>query len=90
MPLNGSVLIPVIAPVGVGEDGESYNINADTVAGAMAVALEAEKLILMTDVEGVKDSGGNLISTLTAKEARKLTKAPNHRRRHDPQSNLLP
>ena len=66
--------IPVIAPVGVGENGESYNINADTVAGAMAIALEAEKLILMTDVEGVKNSDGALMSTLTAKEAKKLTK----------------
>ena len=61
--------IPVIAPVGVGEDGESYNINADTVAGAVAVALKAEKLILMTDVEGVKDGDGQLLSTLTAKES---------------------
>ncbi len=66
--------IPIIAPVGVGEDGESYNINADTVAGAVAVALQAEKLILMTDVEGVKDKSGNLISTLTAKKAEKLIK----------------
>jgi len=67
--------IPVIAPVGVGEHGESYNINADTVAGALAVALQAEKLILMTDVEGVKSHDGSLISTLTSKEAQKLTRA---------------
>lgn len=48
--------IPVIAPIGVDKDGNSYNINADTVAGAIAAALEAEKLILLTDIEGIKDS----------------------------------
>ncbi len=48
--------IPVIAPIGVDDDGNSYNINADTVAGAVAAALEAEKLILLTDIEGVKES----------------------------------
>ncbi|MBR6533430.1 MAG: acetylglutamate kinase, partial [Clostridia bacterium] len=46
--------IPVVAPIGVGEDGESYNINADTVAGALAASLNAEKLIMLTDVEGIK------------------------------------
>jgi acetylglutamate kinase len=56
--------IPVIAPVGVGPDGEAYNINADLVAGALAGALSAEKLIYLSDVEGVKDEKGNLISTL--------------------------
>ncbi len=49
----------MIAPVGVGEDGETYNINADLVAGKIAEALQAEKLILLTDVEGVKDDGGD-------------------------------
>jgi acetylglutamate kinase len=73
--LEGERFIPVIAPVGVGEHGESYNINADTVAGALAIALQAEKLILMTDVEGVKDKADNLIPTLTAKQAEKLTKS---------------
>lgn len=48
--------IPVIAPIGVDKDGNSYNINADTVAGAIAAALEAEKLILLTDIEGIKES----------------------------------
>lgn len=66
--------IPVIAPVGVGKEGETYNINADTVAGAIAAALQADKLILMTDVEGVKGRDGTLISTLTPQEAEKLTK----------------
>jgi len=56
--------IPVIAPVGVGEDGQAFNINADLVAGAIAGELNAEKLILLTDVPGVKDKDGNLIQTL--------------------------
>ena len=57
--------IPAIAPVGVGEGGESYNINADLVAGEVAAALQAEKLIHLTDVEGIKGTGGELISTLS-------------------------
>jgi len=59
-----SKFIPVIAPVGIGEDFEAYNINADLVAGEMAAALKAEKLIMLTDVEGLKDREGNLIHTL--------------------------
>ena len=54
-------LIPVIAPVGVDEDGQGYNINADTAAGAIAAALKAERLIMLTDVDGVKDLAGQLI-----------------------------
>jgi acetylglutamate kinase len=64
--------IPVIAPVGVGEGGETYNINADLVAGEVAAALQAEKLIHLTDVEGIKGPGGDLISTLSQAEARRL------------------
>jgi acetylglutamate kinase len=64
--------IPVIAPIGVGEEGETYNINADLVGGKVASALKAEKLILLTDVEGVKDGKGRLIPTLNAKQARQL------------------
>ncbi|MBU0482071.1 MAG: acetylglutamate kinase [Proteobacteria bacterium] len=60
--------IPVIAPVGVGPDGQSYNINADLVAGALAANLNAAKLILLTDVDGVLDTDRNLISTLTCSE----------------------
>ena len=56
--------IPVIAPVGVGSGGESYNINADLVAGHVAAALGAEKLILLTDVNGVKDKDGQLLSSI--------------------------
>lgn len=64
--------IPVIAPVGVGEEGETYNINADLVAGKIASALKAEKLILLTDVAGVMDEKKELIPTLTVEQARDL------------------
>ena len=62
--LEQNNFIPVIAPLGVGEAGESYNINADLVAGQVAAALKAEKLILLTDIEGVKNKSGELISTI--------------------------
>ncbi|MGQ9688277.1 MAG: acetylglutamate kinase [Desulfobaccales bacterium] len=61
--------LPVIAPVGVGDQGETYNINADSVAGAVAGALGAAKLILLTDVPGVLDQEGRLISSLTRYQA---------------------
>ncbi len=64
--------IPVIAPVGVGEDGWSYNINADLVAGAVASQLKAEKLVLLTDVEGVLSADKTLISSLSCEEAEHL------------------
>lgn len=64
--------IPVIAPVGVGEEGESYNINADLVAGKIASALKAEKLILLTDVPGIMDEGDRLIQTLDIGSAEEL------------------
>ena len=70
--LDSNQFIPVIAPVGCGEDGQTYNINADTAAGAIAGALKAEKLILLTDVEGVKDKNGSLLSTLTESEVQSL------------------
>ncbi len=59
-----SHFIPVIAPVGVGKDFQAYNINADSVAGSIAAALKAEKLLLLTDVDGVKDANGERISTI--------------------------
>lgn len=62
--LENGKFIPVIAPVGVGEQGESYNVNADLVAGRVAGALRAEKLILLTDVAGVKDKAGDLLSSI--------------------------
>jgi acetylglutamate kinase len=70
--LHQANFIPVVAPVGYGRDGLTYNINADSAAGKLAAALKAEKLILMTDVEGIKDQTGALISTLAGARARKL------------------
>lgn len=65
--------VPVIAPIGVGPGGQPYNINADTVAGAIAAAMKAEKLVLLTDVEGVradKDDPSSLLSRVTAQEVK--------------------
>jgi acetylglutamate kinase len=70
--LEKESFIPVIAPVGVGEGGETYNINADLVAGKIASALKAEKLILLTDVEGVRDAKQRFIPTLDMKQAKRL------------------
>jgi acetylglutamate kinase len=70
--LTRAGFIPVIAPVGVDEHGHAMNLNADTAAGKIAEALRAEKLILLTDVEGVKDSSGSFIRTLGAQTAREL------------------
>jgi len=67
-----SEFIPVIAPVGSGKEGETYNINADLVAGEIAASLSARKLVLLTDTEGVLDENGTLISTLKVEEAREL------------------
>ncbi len=67
--LTKNEFIPVIAPIGVDQNGQSYNINADTVAGAVAAAVGAEKLIFLTDVEGVKDTDGNIIYAMTADKA---------------------
>jgi acetylglutamate kinase len=64
--------IPVIAPLGTDAEGVTHNVNADEAAGAIARALRAEKLILLTDVEGVKDAGGNLLAQLNESEVRKL------------------
>ena len=66
--LTGAGLIPVIAPVGVGADGQTYNINADTVAGAVAAALGATRLLMLTDVPGVLDANKKLISEMTMAE----------------------
>ena len=72
--LDRDKFIPVIAPVGVGDDGKTYNINADIVAGNIAAALKAEKLILLTDVAGVLDKTKKLISALNVAEVKKLIK----------------
>jgi acetylglutamate kinase len=68
------LFIPVISPVGYGEDGESLNINADTVASEIAIALRAEKLMLLTDVSGVKDKQGKLISEVKRSKVEDLIK----------------
>ncbi len=70
--LEQSGMIPVIAPIGVGANGETYNINADTVAGAVAAAIGAARLLLMTDVNGVLDKEGELIPDLTPEAVRAL------------------
>ena len=67
-----SDIIPVIAPIGVSKSGETYNINADTVAGALASALNAKRLLLLTDVPGILDTNGELIAELDLKQARQL------------------
>jgi acetylglutamate kinase len=67
-----SEIIPVIAPIGIGTKGETFNINADTVAGAVAGRLNAERLVLLTDVEGVLDKDKKLVPKLTVREARAL------------------
>jgi acetylglutamate kinase len=64
--------IPVVAPIGVDADGRSLNINADTVAGAVAAATKAEKLLLMTDIDGVRDGSGQISSSMTAAAVRAL------------------
>lgn len=66
--LINSDFIPVIAPVGVGIDGQSYNINADLVAGKVAEALNAEKLVLLTNVAGLQDKGGNVLTGLSTQQ----------------------
>ena len=67
-----SDIIPVIAPIGVGSRGETYNINADTVAGAVAAAVNATRLLLLTDVAGVLDADKRLLSEITTRRAREL------------------
>jgi acetylglutamate kinase len=70
--LDDKDFIPVIAPVGVGEDGQALNINADLVAGAVAAELNAAKLILLTDVEGVKNRAGDLLSSIRDEQVEEL------------------
>ncbi|MEE9453388.1 MAG: acetylglutamate kinase [Paracoccaceae bacterium] len=68
-----SDLIPVIAPIGVGRDGQTYNINGDTMAGAIAAGMKADRLLLLTDVLGVKDAHGDVITELNPKHVLELT-----------------
>ncbi|MEL7127158.1 MAG: acetylglutamate kinase [Pseudomonadota bacterium] len=71
--LFDTAMIPVIAPLGAGRQGETFNINGDTAAGAIAGALKADRLLLLTDVEGVKNSAGAVITEITADQIRTLT-----------------
>ncbi len=68
--LQKTDIIPVIAPIGIGASGETFNINADTSAGAIASAVKAQRLLMLTDVAGVLDKQGNLIPEMTASQAR--------------------
>ena len=66
-------MIPVIAPIGAGENGETFNINGDTAAGAIAGALKADRLMLLTDVAGVKDASGEVVTQMTSAQVREMT-----------------
>ena len=66
-------IIPVVAPVGMGRNGETYNVNGDTAAGAVVEALKADRLLLLTDVSGVKDQSGDVMTELVARQIRDLT-----------------
>jgi len=70
-----SDLIPVIAPIGVGKDGGTFNINGDTAAGAIAAGLKADRLLLLTDVDGVKNAAGDVITQLSSEQVRSLTES---------------
>ena len=78
MPINTLTqqgFVPIIAPVGAGESGETYNINADLVAGRIAMALSAGRLIFLTDVDGVLDASDKLISSIEAERIQKMVNA---------------
>ncbi|MEM1079144.1 MAG: acetylglutamate kinase [Pseudomonadota bacterium] len=70
-----SEIIPVIAPIGTGREGETYNINGDTAAGAIAAALKADRLLLLTDVAGVKDGDGKVVTELTVEHIAEMTES---------------
>lgn len=65
--------VPVIAPIGMGRNGETYNVNGDTAAGAIAAALKADRFLLLTDVAGVKDATGNVVTRMTPDDIRQMT-----------------
>lgn len=73
--LFGGDFIPVVAPLGTGKNGETFNINGDTAAGAIAAALKADRLLLLTDVSGVKDADGEVLTQLTPEQVVELTKS---------------
>lgn len=69
-----SDFIPIVAPIGVGVDGQTYNVNADTAAGAIAAALSADRLLLLTDVDGVKNKNGEILTKLSIEDVKNLIK----------------
>lgn len=71
--LFGAEMIPVIAPIGTGQAGETFNVNGDTAAGAIAAALQADRLLLLTDVTGVQDGSGQVLTELSAADVKRLT-----------------
>ena len=73
----------MVAPVGGGDDGKTYNINADTAAGAISAALNAKRMLMLTDVTGVQDKDGNLIPSLTISQAEALIHDGTVSRRND-------
>ena len=72
--LTSDGFVPVIAPIGMGRNGETYNVNGDTAAGAIAAALKADRFLLLTDVAGVKNANGDVMTRLTPDDIRQLTK----------------
>jgi acetylglutamate kinase len=72
--LQGDHYIPIIAPIGTDREGNTYNINADLVAGAVAGALRAEKLVMMTDIKGIRDANGRHLSTVSRKDVQRMVK----------------
>ena len=72
--LHAAGYIPVVAPLGTGRDGETFNVNGDTAAGAIAAALKADRFLLLTDVEGVKDASGEVVTELTAEQVAQMTR----------------
>jgi len=73
--MHSSGMIPVIAPIGVGRNGETFNVNGDTAAGAIAAALKADRFLLLTDVEGVKNENGEVLTQLTPTQIKEMTAA---------------
>ena len=72
--LASDEIIPVIAPIGAGRNGETFNVNGDTAAGAIAAALKADRLLLLTDVSGVKNDTGDVLTELSVSQIERLTK----------------
>ena len=81
----GSAFIPVVAPVGTGRNGETYNVNGDTAAGAIAAAMKADRFLLLTDVAGVKDADGNVLDAAQCRGGARSDREGRDFRRDDPE-----